>query len=562
MSLHHITKREKIIVLAAVMSGLFLVALDQTIVSTALGGIVKQFQSYSSLGFIVTAYLLTSTVTVPLAGKLSDMYGRRPFLIGGVIAFTLASLLSGSAQNIQQLIAFRALQGIGGGMIMANAFTIVGDLFAPRERGKWQGAIGAIFGISSVIGPLLGGWLTDAHGVFGLTTNWRWIFFINVPIGIAATAIIFKFLPVIKHDSEHKPDYLGAAILTVLLSSIVLAVDNTEVVFRSIINGGTSLTTVKLALWGIALVAAACFWVVEKKAKQPVLPLTFFRNYNYRLLVGTMLLFGAAFLGAILYLTQFNQQVFGASASQAGLMLLPMTAGMMITSIGGGQLISKTGKYKRFIVMGIGIATVGIFSLVTLQPSSPYWHEALIMFVTGFGLGFVMPVLNLAVQNEFEHKDLGAATSSVQLFRGLGSTMGTALLSGLLTAGIITALGQPKDLPFIQTLKKAPQAAAFFENGVTADTVLNINMQKQTIKDVATQGIGASNLPAPVKEATLDSFVKQQNAFSDDVINAFATSLHRVFVVSGSLMSIGFIAVLFIREKPLRATAAPAIASE
>ena len=562
MSLHHITKREKIIVLAAVMSGLFLVALDQTIVSTALGGIVKQFQSYSSLGFIVTADLLTSTVTVPLAGKLSDMYGRRPFLIGGVIAFTLASLLSGSAQNIQQLIAFRALQGIGGGMIMANAFTIVGDLFAPRERGKWQGAIGAIFGISSVIGPLLGGWLTDAHGVFGLTTNWRWIFFINVPIGIAATAIIFKFLPVIKHDSEHKPDYLGAAILTVLLSSIVLAVDNTEVVFRSIINGGTSLTTVKLALWGIALVAAACFWVVEKKAKQPVLPLTFFRNYNYRLLVGTMLLFGAAFLGAILYLTQFNQQVFGASASQAGLMLLPMTAGMMITSIGGGQLISKTGKYKRFIVMGIGIATVGIFSLVTLQPSSPYWHEALIMFVTGFGLGFVMPVLNLAVQNEFEHKDLGAATSSVQLFRGLGSTMGTALLSGLLTAGIITALGQPKDLPFIQTLKKAPQAAAFFENGVTADTVLNINMQKQTIKDVATQGIGASNLPAPVKEATLDSFVKQQNAFSDDVINAFATSLHRVFVVSGSLMSIGFIAVLFIREKPLRATAAPAIASE
>lgn len=562
MSLHHITKREKVIVLAAVMSGLFLVALDQTIVSTALGGIVKQFQSYSSLGFIVTAYLLTSTVTVPLAGKLSDMYGRRPFLIGGVIAFTLASLMSGSAQNIQQLIAFRALQGIGGGMIMANAFTIVGDLFAPRERGKWQGAIGAIFGISSVIGPLLGGWLTDAHNIFGLTTNWRWIFFINVPIGIAATAIIFKFLPVIKHDSEHKPDYLGAAILTVLLSSIVLAVDNTEVVFRSIINGGTSLTTVKLVLWSIAVVSAVVFWFVERKAKQPVLPLTFFRNYNYRLLIGTMLLFGAAFLGAILYLTQFNQQVFGATASTAGLMLLPMTAGMMITSIGGGQLISKTGKYKRFIVMGIGIATVGIFSLVTLQPSSPYWHEAFIMFVTGFGLGFVMPVLNLAVQNEFEHKDLGAATSSVQLFRGLGSTMGTALLSGLLTAGIVTALGQPQDLPFIQTLKKAPQASAFFENGVTADTVLNINMQKQTIKDVATQGIGASNLPAPVKEATLDAFVKQQNAFSDDVIDAFASSLHRVFLVSGSLMSIGFIAVLFIREKPLRNTATHAVVGE
>jgi len=562
MSLHHITQREKIIVLAAVMSGLFLVALDQTIVSTALGGIVKQFQSYSSLGFIVTAYLLTSTVTVPLAGKLSDMYGRRPFLIGGVIAFTLASLLSGSAQNIEQLIAFRALQGIGGGMIMANAFTIVGDLFVPRERGKWQGAIGAIFGISSVIGPLLGGWLTDTHHIFGLTTSWRWIFFINVPIGLIATAIIFKFLPVIKHDSQHKPDYLGAAILTFLLSAVVLAVDNTEVVFRGIINGGTSLATVKLALWGIALVLAVCFWFAERKAKQPVLPLSFFRNHNYRLLVGTMLLFGAAFLGAILYLTQFNMQVFGATASKAGLMLLPMTAGMMITSIGGGQLISKTGKYKRFIVMGMAIATAGIFSLVILRPDSPYWYEAVIMFTTGFGLGFVMPVLNLAVQNEFEHKDLGAATSSVQLFRGLGSTLGTALLSGLLTAGIVTALGQPAELPFIKTLKKAPQAAAFFENGVTADTVLNINMQKPLIKDTATKGISQSNLPEPAKKAAIAGFTSQQDAFSKDVINAFATSLRRVFFVSGSLMAIGFIAVLFIREKPLRNTATHAIAGE
>lgn len=562
MSLHHITKREKVIVLGAVMSGLFLVALDQTIVSTALGAIVKQFGSFSSLGFIVTAYLLTSTVTVPLAGKLSDMYGRRPFLIGGVVAFTLASLLSGVAQNIEQLIAFRALQGIGGGMIMANAFTIVGDLFTPRERGKWQGVIGAIFGISSVIGPLLGGWLTDAHTLFGMTTTWRWIFFINVPVGIAATAIIFKFLPVIKHDSEHKPDYLGALLLTIGLSAIVLAVDNTEVIFRSIIDGGISLGAVKLTLWSIAILAAICFWFVERRAKQPVLPLSFFRNYNYRLLVGTMLLFGAAFLGAILYLTQFNQQVFGATASQAGLMLLPMTAGMMITSIGGGQLITKTGKYKRFIVIGIGIATLGIFSLITLQPSSPYWHEAIIMFITGFGLGFVMPVLNLAVQNELEHKDLGAATSSVQLFRGLGSTLGTALLSGLLTAGIIAALGQPKNLPFIQTLQKAPQASVFFENDITTDTVLNINMQQQTIKDAAKQGIAASNLPEPAQKAALDAFLEQQRDFSSDVVNAFTKSLHRVFIVSGSLMAIGFVAVLFLREKPLRNTATHAIAGE
>lgn len=562
MSLHHITKREKVIVLGAVMSGLFLVALDQTIVSTALGAIVKQFGSFSSLGFIVTAYLLTSTITVPLAGKLSDMYGRRKILISGVVAFTLASLLSGLSQNIEQLIAFRALQGIGGGMIMANAFTIVGDLFTPRERGKWQGAIGAIFGFSSVIGPLLGGWLTDSHGIFGLTTNWRWIFFINVPIGIAAAAIIYKFLPVIKHDSVHKPDYLGALFLTIALSAVVLAVDNTEVIFSGLIDGGLSVTTVKLGLWAIAVVAGALFWRTETKAAQPILPLTFFKNHNYRLLIGAMLLFGAAFLGAILYLTQFNQQVFGASASEAGLMLLPMTAGMMITSIGGGQLISKTGKYKRFIVTGMGIATLGILMLTMLHPESPYWHQAVIMFVTGFGLGFVMPVLNLAVQNEFDHKDLGAATSSVQLFRGLGSTLGTALLSGLLTAGIVGALGQPKDLPFVQTLQKAPQAAMFFENGVTTDTVLNINMQKQTIKDAAAQGIAASQLPAPAQKAAIGAFTKQQEAFSTDVIDAFASSLRRVFFVSASLMAIGFVAVSFIREKPLRTTATHAIVGE
>lgn len=562
MSLHHITKREKVIVLGAVMSGLFLVALDQTIVSTALGAIVKQFGSFSSLGFIVTAYLLTSTITVPLAGKLSDMYGRRKILISGVVAFTLASLLSGLSQNIEQLIAFRALQGIGGGMIMANAFTIVGDLFTPRERGKWQGAIGAIFGFSSVIGPLLGGWLTDAHSIFGLTTNWRWIFFINVPIGIAAAAIIYKFLPVIKHDSVHKPDYLGAAFLTVALSAIVLAVDNTEVIFRGMIDGGVSLTAVKLSLWAIALIAGALFWRTETKAKQPILPLSFFKNYNYRLLISAMLLFGAAFLGAILYLTQFNQQVFGASASQAGLMLLPMTAGMMITSIGGGQLISKTGKYKRFIVTGMGIATLGILALTTLHPDSPYWQQGIIMFVTGFGLGFVMPVLNLAVQNEFDHKDLGAATASVQLFRGLGSTLGTALLSGLLTAGIVGALGQPKDLPFIQTLQKAPQAAMFFESGVTTDTVLNINMQKQTIKDAATQGISASQLPAPAQKAAIGAFSKQQNAFSTDVINAFAASLRHVFFVSSGLMAIAFVAMLLLKEKPLRTTATHAVAGE
>lgn len=261
--LHHITNREKLIVMLAVMSGLFLVALDQTIIATALGAIVTEFDSFSSIGFIVTAYLLTSTVTVPLAGKLSDMYGRRVILISGVILFTLASLLSGIAPNVEALIAARALQGIGGGMIMANAFTIIGDLFSPRERGKWQGLIGAVFGVSSVIGPLLGGFLTDSHTILGLTTNWRWTFLINIPIGIIATFVIARYCPAIKHDSEHTPDYLGAAFITVALASLVLSVDNTDVIFKALIDQGIAVGLIKAILTAIAVAAGIAFVMIE-----------------------------------------------------------------------------------------------------------------------------------------------------------------------------------------------------------------------------------------------------------------------------------------------------------
>ena len=445
--LHHLPQRHKLIVMLAVMSALFLVALDQTIVVTALGAIVKEFNSFSSLGFIVTAYMLTTTVTVPLAGKLSDMYGRKPLLLSGVAIFTIGSLLSGIAPTVEWLIAWRALQGIGGGIITANAFTIVGDLFTPKERGRWQGLIGATFGMSSVAGPLLGGWLTDGATVFGVTTDWRWTFFINVPIGVIATALIIRYCPQIKHDSKHKPDYLGALFITIALAALVLAVDNTEMVFKSVIDRGITLTLIKSVLLTIAALASGIFLWLERNAAQPILPLRFFRNSTYRLIMLVSLLFGAAFLGAILYLTQFNQQVFGATASQAGLMLLPMVGGMMISSIGVGQLISRTGVYKRYIVIGCAITAASILSLITLQPTSPYWHEAIIMTLTGFGMGMCMPILTLAVQNEFRQQDLGAATSSVQLFRGLGSTVGTAIFAGVLTSGILHSLAMSIRFP-------------------------------------------------------------------------------------------------------------------
>lgn len=552
--LSDISVKQKVIVMIAVMSGLFLVALDQTIIATALASIVKDFGSYTSLGFVVTAYMLTSTVVVPLAGKLSDMYGRRRILLWGIGIFTIGSWLSGAASSMEFLIAWRALQGIGGGMIMANAFTIVGDLFSPKERGKWQGLIGATFGISSVVGPLLGGWLTDGQALLGVTTDWRWTFFINVPIGIVAGLVVARYCPSIVREKKHKPDYFGAAYISLALASLVLSFDNTAAVFEGIIESGISLNFIRGTLLVVAILSTAAFITVERKAKEPIIPLRFFKNKTFSIMVCVALLFGAAFLGVILYLTQFNQQVFGASASEAGLMLLPMVAGLTASSLGVGQIISRTGRYKKIMLFGFGLAALSVLSLITLQPTSPYWHEAIIMIFVGLGMGMAMPILNLAVQNEFPQKDLGAATASVQLFRGLGSTLGTALMSGILTAGIMGSMGRAEDIPYIQTLQKSPQAVEMMPDQIDADTLLRINMQRDTIFSGAQAGISNAALPESVKKQQLNFLYEQQEAYSKQIVDAFTTALHNVFMTASVLMVIGFSFVTFVSERKLRDT--------
>ena len=544
--LHELSIRNKLIVMSAVMSALFLVALDQTIVSTALAAIVKEFNSFSSLGFIVTAYMLTTTVTVPLAGKLSDMYGRKPLLLAGVSIFTIGSLLSGLAPTVERLIAWRAPQGIGGGIITANAFTIVGDLFPPKERSKWQGLFGAVFGMSSVAGPLIGGWLTDGVSLFGMVSNWRWTFLINVPIGVIATILIIRYCPQIKHDRTHKPDYLGALFITIALAALVLAVDNTEMIFKGLIERGVSLALVQGMLLTISVLAALGFIVIERRAKQPILPLRFFANRTYRLIMAAAGLFGVAFMGAILYLTQFNQQVFGATASQAGLMLLPMVAGSITSSITIGRLVAKTGAYKRWIVAGFGLTAVGVAVLTILQPESPYWHEAIVAVFVGLGFGAAMPILTLAVQNEFTQKDLGAATSSVQLFRGLGSTIGAAVLSGVLTAGILAHVGDPHQLPYIQSLQRSPAAQQMLSGELNADVLLRLNAQKETIAKAA------ARLPAPAQAQAKQQFSRQQDEFTKVILHAFTDGLHQVFLISSGLMVVAMIAVMPVREKRLR----------
>ena len=550
--LHHISMRQKIIVMIAVMSGLFLVALDQTIISTALGQIVKDFNSFGSLGLVVTAYLLFSTVSVPIAGKMSDMFGRRPVLLTGVILFTVASLLSGIAANVDQLILFRALQGLGGGIITANAFTIIGDLFTPRERGKWQGVFAAVFGLASVVGPLLGGFLTDGHNIFGVMTDWRWTFFINIPIGIFAAFVIARYCPAIRHEKKPIIDYFGALWITLALASLVLAVDNPETVFEGIVAQGVSLDVIRIALYSIAVITATLFVFAERRAAQPIIPLRFFANQTFTSVMIAATLFGAAFLGAIIYLTQFNQQVFGADATTAGLMLLPMMAGMTLTSTTTGIVVSKIGKYKRFIIGGFALAGAGVLSLMLLTPDSPYWHEAIIMVFIGLGLGMSMPILNLAVQNEFEQRDLGAATSSSQLFRGLGSTIGTALMSGILTVGVASGIGDVNKDAYIETLRQSPAASQVLPAEIDANAVLQINAQQDVIRDGVANSLAQAQLPASLQAKELTSFAEQQDAFSEKVTKSFSDAIHRIFLVAGGLMFAALIAALYIKERPLR----------
>lgn len=586
--LHNIPQRQKVIVMVAVMSALFLFALDQLIITTALGKIVEEFNSFSSLSWIVTAYLLTSTIATPIAGKFSDMFGRRLVLLTGITIFTIASLLSGAAGSIEQLILWRAMQGIGGGIITANAFAVIGDLFVPRERGRWQGVFGGVFGIASVIGPLLGGYLTEPHNIVGLITNWRWTLWVNVPVGIIVFLIIAIFMPKIKHERKPHIDYAGAGLLSVALSTIILAADNTDKVFADFMDStGWSLAAVRTALLLTATAATTLFIWVEKKSQEPILSLDFFKNRNFSLFMIISVLNGAAFLGAILYITQFNQQVFGASPSTAGLMIIPMVFGLVASAAISGQIMQRTGHYKTIMQTGLVVAGVGIFSLSFLTPTSGFTQEILIMILTGAGLGALMPTLNLAVQNEFGQKDLGTVTAATQLFRNLGSTVGTAVFGGILTAGVAASLGNIQNIPYIEFLSQQPQSSqsqTFDLSKADADTALNLNTHdtKQKIDEGLNKGleraqrqaksranaqIAANQIPDALKtKAQLEADIKidsqfskvkqeysdKQRDFSHDVKYAFSDSLRTIFYSASGLMVVAFVFSIFIREKELQ----------
>jgi len=423
-------QRRVLAIFGGLMLAMLLAALDQTIVATALPTIVSDLGGAEHLSWVVTAYMLASTATTVLWGKLGDLYGRKALFIACIIIFLVGSILSGTSQTMGQLIAWRAVQGVGGGGLMVLSQAIIGDVVPPRERGKYQGFFGAVFGVSSVAGPLLGGFFVD-------NLDWRWVFYINVPIGIVALLVVAAVLPHIESGRKPRVDYAGIILLGLISTSIVLVTS----------LGGTTWEWQSWPVYGmvaLAVVSVIAFIVVEQRAPEPVLPLHLFRSKVFSVAAVVGFVVGFAMFGAITYLPLYLQTVKGSSPTESGLEMTPMMLGMLITSIGSGQLISRTGRYKIYPILGTAITSCGLYMLSLMGRDTTTLQSSLSMFVLGAGLGMVTQVLVIAVQNAVSYRDLGTATSGTTYFRTIGSSVGVAVFGTVfanrLAANLTTAV--------------------------------------------------------------------------------------------------------------------------
>ncbi len=490
--------RGVLVVFTGLMLVLLMAALDQTIVSTALPTIVGDLGGLSHISWVVTAYLLAQTVVTPVYGKLGDLYGRKIVLQVALVVFLIGSALCGVAQSLTMLIAFRAVQGLGGGGLMVGAMAAIGDVVAPRDRGRYQGIFGAVFGLASVIGPLLGGLLTTS-------VSWRAIFYVNLPVGVLAFAVLAATLPSRRDDAHHRIDFLGAGVLAAALSSVVLLCT----------LGGTDYAWGSPQIIGLGILSViliGTFVLVEHRAAEPVLPPRLFADRIFSVTSAIGLVVGFALFGSVTYLPLFLQVVLGATPTGSGLQILPLMGGLLITSIASGQLISRTGRYKPFPIAGTAIMVAGLGLLSTMGPHTSRLTASAFMFVLGLGLGLVMQVLVLAVQNAVDYKDLGVATSGATLFRSIGGSVGTAVLGSIFSNRLSAQLSSV-----------LPHSAGSLGTGASLNTA------------------ALKKLPAPIHDAYL---------------TAFTNALSTVFVVAAGVAAVAFALSWALQQRPLRATVA------
>ncbi|MFD6398359.1 MDR family MFS transporter [Nocardia sp. NPDC060249] len=526
------THRQILTILSGLMLGMLLASLDQTIVSTSIRTIADDLDGYSLQAWATTAYLITATISTPLYGKLSDMFGRKPFFLAAIGLFIVGSLLCTLATSMYQLAAFRAFQGLGAGGLMSLALAIMGDIIGPRERARYQGYFLAVFGISSVLGPVLGGLLAGQDTILGIT-GWRWVFLVNVPLGLLALVVVTRVLHLPrKPHATHRIDFAGAIVLAIgLVPLLIVAEQGRE-------WGWSSISSV--VCYAIGAIGLAGFVVVEKfMGDAALIPLRIFDNVTFTLGVVISFVVGAAMFGGMLLLPQYLQVVRGAGPTEAGLQMLPMVLGLMTGSILSGRLISKTGRYRAFPVIGAIMLTLGLFLLHLLDADSPLWLAMLFMAVTGFGLGNLMQPLTLALQNALPPKDMGVSTASATFFRQIGGTLGAAvflsILFSLLTPNITTELQQSAADPAYQ---RAVIEGAQSTN--PADAAL-------------AKGLLAHDTSAAGKVLQDSSIIQQLDPeLAKPFQVGFADAMSTVFLVASAVALIALLLVLFWKEVPLR----------